>query len=161
MPDETEGTKENQPTNGKEGGRYAGVEGLLSREAIFAVKDVQEEVVEVPEWGGKVIVRGLTSEGRDEWEKQTIINNSGDISFNSTNARAKLIQLCTIDPVDGLLLFSGDDIQRLGQRSGAAMQRVFEVATRLSALRKKDIDELAENLDQTTAADSPSDSPPS
>ena len=32
---------------------------MLSREQILKAKDIKQETVDVPEWGGKVIVMGL------------------------------------------------------------------------------------------------------
>ena len=38
---------------------------ILNREQILAANDVKTRIVDVPEWGGSVIVRGLTSLERD------------------------------------------------------------------------------------------------
>ena len=40
----------------------------LTRDQILAVSDIQTEEVHVPEWGGTVLVRGLTGAERDEFE---------------------------------------------------------------------------------------------
>jgi hypothetical protein len=37
------------------------------------------------------------------------------------------------------------DINTLGQKSAAALDRVYEVAARLSKISKEDVDELAKN----------------
>ncbi len=145
--------------------RFAHIEGLLSREQVFANTELQFQIVDVPEWktetgASKIIVQELTSEARDLWETQTITRLEGNtLEVNMQNARAKLVQLSVIDHTDGLLLFSPDDVERLGRLSGAAMQRVFEVASKMSKLGKEDIEALVKDLGHTSDGDSSSASP--
>ncbi len=154
------------PSNGKpaERSRFADIKGLLTREQVFENTALLFEVVEVPEWkkegASKVIVQELTAEQRDIWEMQTITRRGDNtMEVNLANARAKLCQLSILDPTDGLLLFSPDDVERLGRLSGAAMQRVFEMATKLSKLGKEDIEALVKDLGPTSEEGSSSSSP--
>ena len=63
------------------------------------------------------------------------------------NMRAKLVALTVVDD-KGKRLFRGDaDVNALGRKSAAALQRVFEVAQRLSGLSDEDMEELAKNSD--------------
>ena len=41
---------------------------LLSKDQILSADDIQSQRVPVPEWGGEVMVRGLTGSQRDQWE---------------------------------------------------------------------------------------------
>ena len=66
---------------------------LLSKEAILAAQDVVTELVEVPEWGGSVRVRGLTGAERDAFEGETIQRNGRDVKTNTRNLRARLVVL--------------------------------------------------------------------
>lgn len=120
---------------------------LLTREAILTADDLQVEVVEVPEWGGTVRVRGLTGAERDAFEASVIdlaSNGRRAPVMNLVNLRAKLAARCIVDE-QGIRLFSDADIAALGQKSAHALQRVFEAAQRLSGLTKEDVEELEKN----------------
>lgn len=117
---------------------------LLTREAILNAADLVTEDVEVPEWGGTVRVRGLTGSERDAFEQSIMEQRGRDVALNLRNIRAKLVALSVVDE-QGKRVFSDDDVKALGQKSAVALQRVFEVAQRLSGLRSEDVEELAKN----------------
>jgi hypothetical protein len=58
--------------------------------------------------------------------------------------RAKLVARTVVD-ADGEPVFSQQDVAALGELSAAALDRVFEVASRLSGLNEKDLEEMAGN----------------
>lgn len=129
----------------------------LTREAILEADDIQEEAVPVPEWGGKVLVRGLTGAQRDDFEGTLQKGKGPNKEVNLRNARAKLVMWSVVHPTTRERLFSEQDVQRLGQKSAAALQRVFDVAAKLSGLSKEDLDELTENFDDGQSDGSTSD----
>jgi hypothetical protein len=129
----------------------------LTREAILAATDLPKELIDVPEWGGSVWVRGLTGAERDRFENSVIEQKGRDRSLNLRNVRAKLCALCMVDE-EGKRLFADSDIQALGQKSAAALSRVFDAAQRLSGLTREDVKELAENLDDAQSDGSTLDS---
>lgn len=117
---------------------------LLSREDILNVKDLVEERVDVPEWGGLVIVRCMTGAERDAFEASILEVKGKKYDVNLQNMRAKLIAHSVVDQ-DGKPLFKESDVRALGQKSAAAMNRIYEVAQRLSGISKEDVEELAKN----------------
>ena len=133
---------------------------LLTREEIFAAEPaLPTETVEVPEWGGSVIVRGLTGSGRDAFEATLIKQRGRKQESNLENFRAKLIVRSVVDE-KGNLLFGERDIRALGEKSAIALERVYEVAQRLSKLTPDDVEELTETLGEDQSGDSGSDSLP-
>ena len=116
----------------------------LGREAILAIPDIKREVVQIPEWGGAVTVQGLTGDERDDFEATCVKGRGKKTEVNLRNFRAKLVARSCIQE-DGSRLFSDDDAAALGKKSGAAINRVFEVASRLSGLTDEDLEELAKN----------------
>jgi hypothetical protein len=114
----------------------------LTRDEILQAADIQYEDVDVPEWGGTVRVRSLTGAERDALEG-SIAELEGLEIYK--NFRARLVTRAVVDET-GKRLFSDKDIERLGEKSGAALDRVFSVAQRLSGLTKADIEELTANL---------------
>jgi len=117
---------------------------LLTRDQIFDSQDIQEEIVAVPEWGGSVKVRGMTGIERDVFESSIMQGKGKNIKMNWQNVRAKLVVHSVIDE-DGNKLFTDADVARLGEKSAAALDRVFDVAQRLSGITKEDVEELAKN----------------
>lgn len=128
----------------------------LTKEQILKQDDLKTELVQVPEWGGAVWVRTLTGTERDLFEADTIIKRDNDVCLNYDNFRAKLCVRTIVD-TDGKRLFEDKDAIVLGNKSAAALDRVFEVAQRLNGLRAQDIDELVKNSGSVPSADSTSD----
>lgn len=128
---------------------------VLDREQILAAADAVFESVSVPEWGGEVRVRSLTGWERDQYEASiTVQQGGGKIKMNLLNARAKIAALTIVDE-DGNRQFSDDDAIELGKKSSTALNRVFEVATRISGLTEEDVQELGLGLEEGPA-DGPS-----
>lgn len=116
----------------------------LTRDQILSAPDLQTEDVEVGEWGGVVRVRGLTGAQRDAYEASIVKQVNGKPRMDMENMRAKLVALCIVDEA-GNPLFTQADVEKLGQKSGAALQRVFEVAQRLSGLAPEAVEEALKN----------------
>jgi len=117
---------------------------ILTKEQILSAQDLKTEIVFIPEWGGDVIVRGLSGTDRDAYESAIITVRGKDTQMNWVNARAKLVALAIVDE-EGKQIFSDTDVKALGQKSAAAINRVFEVAQRLSGLSAQDVEELTKN----------------
>jgi len=117
---------------------------LLTRDAILAAPDMLTEEVPVPEWGGTVLVRGLTGTERDAFEEEMITGKGKNRDVNLANFRARLIVKSVVDKA-GKRLFTQADMVALGGKSAAAIQRVFQVAMRLSGMSEEDVEELTKN----------------
>lgn len=119
----------------------------LTKGQIQQVDDTQFEDVEVPEWGGTVRVKGLTGTERDAMEASMVEGKGKKRDVNLTNMRSKLCARCIVDE-DGKQLFNEMEVPELGQKSAAALDRVFTVARRLSGLSDDDVEELTKNSDE-------------
>ncbi|MFZ5816302.1 MAG: hypothetical protein ACOY93_13560 [Bacillota bacterium] len=132
---------------------------FLSRDAILNAPDLATEEVEVPEWGGKVLVRGLTGKDRDAYEASLVetVTEGGKAraKMNMNNIRARLVAMTVVDE-RGKRLFTSADIEALGQKSGAALDRVFRVAQRLSGLKDGDLEVAEKNSEPGQSGDSTS-----
>lgn len=128
---------------------------LLSRDAILGASDITTEDVKVPEWGGVVRVKGLTAAQRDVFESQMVSMRGKDVSINMAGIRAKIASMAIVGE-DGTRLFTEADVTALGEKSGAALDRVFEVVTRLSGISDGDVEELAGNSAADQSDGSPS-----
>jgi hypothetical protein len=117
---------------------------LLNKADILAALDLPEEDLAVPEWGGTVRVRGLTGAERDAFESSVITGKGKDRDVNLKNLRAKLVAKSLVDE-SGKSLFGEADVAALGNKSAIALNRVFELAQKLSGLTSEDVEELSKN----------------
>ncbi len=117
---------------------------LLSKTAILAANDLKSEDIEVPEWGGAVRVRSFTGRERDAFEASMVRGDGKDRKVDLTNMRARLVGLTVIDET-GQRLFTDEEVDLLGAKSGAALDRVFAVAQKLNGLSGADVEELSKN----------------
>jgi hypothetical protein len=128
---------------------------MLDKNAILTADDVVKELVNVPEWGGDVYVKGMTGAERDGFEASIIQMRGRDANVNFKNIRAKLASL-TICDESGKRLFTDDDVISLSKKSAVALQRIFPIAQRLSGIGEADVKELAEGLKENPTVDSAS-----
>lgn len=117
---------------------------MLTRDQILSVNDIVIETVAVPEWGGEVCVRGLTGSERDNFESSVVELRGKSQHVNMKNVRAKLAALSICDE-KGERVFTDGDVLELSKKSAVALQRVFDVAARLSGLSADDVKSLAKN----------------
>ena len=119
--------------------------GGLTRDQILCAIDVHIEAVFVPEWGGTVYVRNLNGKGRDAFEGSRIrIKENNKVEMVHDNTRARLLALTVCDET-GALLFTEQDIEALGAKNAATLDKLFDVAQRLAGLRAQDLEEKAKN----------------
>lgn len=116
----------------------------LSAEEILDAKDLGIEDVDVPEWGGTVRVRGMSGADRDRFEAGFIGNDMKQLSKDKAleHYRARVAASCIVDEQGKQMFRSSAEIKRLSDKSADALQRVVDVAMRLSGMTEKDQDEL-------------------
>ena len=118
---------------------------LLDRKSILEAADVGWREVDVPEWGGSVRVRAMTGAERDAFEASVIeVDEQGLRQFDQRDVRAKLAALTIVDE-SGQRLFSEQDVRLLSAKSAKALDRVYDAATKLSGMTKKDREALEGN----------------
>jgi hypothetical protein len=118
----------------------------LSKDDILKAADNTPEEVDVPEWGGTVLVRGMTGKERDAFEVSLMTpGRGGRREVNPVNVRAKVVARCVVDD-DGNRLFTDADAAELGDRSAAAVDRVYAVAARLSGMAEGDQEQMTRDF---------------
>jgi hypothetical protein len=95
--------------------------GYLSAEAILAADDIQETDVSVPEWGGKVRVRGFSLNDLLHLRKEA-----------GNDERAMMVAMLAAGLVHPTL--SRDQAEAMLSRSAAACQRIVESMNILNGL---------------------------
>ena len=105
----------------------------LSRDAILAAQDFKTEEVEVPEWGGVVLVRELSAADFDS-VGFPMVKESGEIDARGARGmNVKIVSLSVIDE-SGNQLFTPKDVRALGERAIAPIRRITAKAMELSGM---------------------------
>lgn len=117
----------------------------LSLADIMNYDDKKIEKVAVPEWGGFVFVKALTGKERDAFEASMLKGEGKKQRVDAQNVRAKLCSLAICDAKGTRLFATREAIDALGNKSAAALSRVYKVASRLSGVTDDDVEELVKN----------------
>jgi predicted trehalose synthase len=122
-------------------------ERMLSADEILAMQDIEIEEVVVPEWGGgKVYVCGLTSAGKNAYESSLFEIKGKTQKMRLENATAKLLVRTLVDR-DRRPLFTETQVEALGRKSAAVLERLQRIAQRLSGMTQAEVEELIKNSD--------------
>ena len=132
----------------------------LSKDDILKAADNAPEEVNVPEWGGTVLVRGMTGKERDAFELSLMTpGRGGRREVNPANVRAKVVVRCVVDD-EGNRLFTDAEAAEVGELPAAGIDRVYAVAARLSGMSESDQEEMARDFGPADGGGSSSTSPP-
>lgn len=110
---------------------------FLSKELINAAKDIKTEEVDVPEWGGKVLIAELSGTNRSKFELYLRDARQTD---DFSKLRESLVVLCLVDE-KGQNLYDEKEAQLLGDRNSLVLDRLFDVATKLNKLFDSQLEE--------------------
>lgn len=137
--------------------------GALTREAILNSHDIKVESVEIPEWNGVVWVKALSGEERDEFENglfntKRVRNARGKVTekreLNMRKVRARLaVLVCVKSQTDLTPLFSKNDIDKLASKNGAALDKIYDAATRLAGMTQEELDDIEKKSQETHTVD--------
>jgi hypothetical protein len=105
------------------------------RDKILAADDIQSELVDVPEWGVTVEVRGMN--GADRSRILEMASSSDDGKIGVGTMYVETVIAATYDPETGERVFSAADRDGLMGKSAAAIDRIATVGMRLSAMDKE------------------------
>lgn len=115
----------------------------LTGEQILDAEDLAYEDVPVPEWGGTVRVRELPGTERDRFESQFVGRDGASVRAEGLDGfRSRLAAAAIVDAAGKQVFRSEAETKRLGQKSAKALQRVCDVAMRLSGIGEDDVKEL-------------------
>jgi hypothetical protein len=124
------------------------------RDQILAIEDIEEELVDVPQWGVKVLVRGMDGSARAKFMQRSARSANRDGNVDLEAFYPQLIIATSFDPDTDEKLFDPADKDVLNTKSGAALQVLADVALRLSGIGANALEEAKEDLDETPNDDS-------
>jgi hypothetical protein len=117
------------------------------KDQIIGAEDLSHEDVDVPEWDVMVRVRGLSGTDRDAYEAKAVAVRKGgqDVELRLQDFRSRLLVKCLYDPKTDERVFDDNDIKALGAKSGVVIERLFNVARRLSGMDNESLEEARGN----------------
>ena len=114
---------------------------MTLKERLLSLRaSVPSETVDVA-GVGQVEVRGLTAAGRDEWEQRIYAAKGKTVK----NMRASLVSLCLYE--NGKPVFQPGEVDELGELPAQVVDRLWDVAARLSGLTRNDQEVLEKNFE--------------
>lgn len=139
---------------------------LLTRASeILEAEDIARETVPTPEWGEGtgVLVQAMNATQRFAFEQAGFIfardaRGNTRVDFNQDHDRRLALVVCSVVDEAGNPVFSKGDVEALAEKNAAPLDRIADVARRLSRLRAEDDEELGDRL-KAASGGSPSASP--
>lgn len=120
----------------------------LTKEQILGCSDIETREVDIPQWGGKILLRSLNGLEREQLEGRIQkFANTGSVSKKGV-VRAVSLIMTAVDE-QGNFLFTLDDAETLALKSAAPLDIAFDVILEMNHMSKKDAEDLEKNLEET------------
>ena len=127
----------------------------LTKEQILSVDDLARERIEIPEWHGSVLIRELTAYERNKIGVEFMgSDGSMDQSKLSPDLFPRIAAAVIIDE-SGKRMFTVEDIEKLGEKSFDAINRIVARALVISGMTEDAAAEGKDDSEATLAASSP------
>lgn len=108
----------------------------LSKAQILASVDRRFDEVPVPEWGGKVRIAEMSALERSRFEVEAYAGVAEGKPVDMARYRIHLAVHSIVDE-NGAAVFTAEDVEALGAKSYAALDRVSQAAAKLNGLMKE------------------------
>jgi hypothetical protein len=122
--------------------------------------DIEEEVVEVPQWGCSIGIRSMAGTARSQYLAELFeaadIEDRKERQAQLSRVECKLIVACTFDPEDpGTPAFEESDVEMLVSKSGAIIGALSNKCLRASGLDGKAEERLGKGFSVSARTASP------
>jgi len=98
---------------------------ILTFDEILATSDLSQEVVDIPQWGGKVKIKELTKAARERLSKQATVNGQVD----SDKLQVLMLAECLEEPK-----ITVEQAQQLWEKSAAAVDKILFAILEINGL---------------------------
>ena len=136
---------------------------ILTFDQIAAADDLQTEWVPIPEWAPKdagvnrgvygVFVRSLTGKERADWQQASVLGNGKNATINFQQTTVSLVVNACVD-ADGKPIFTKAQANDLRRKNSAILERISDVAMRLSGIGDEEMATVAGNSNASQDDDS-------
>ncbi|MGW1278012.1 hypothetical protein ACWD4V_13810 [Streptomyces tsukubensis] len=132
---------------------------LLTADEIDSADDRTFEDVPVPEWGGTVRIMSMSGTDRNSYQQSMVVMgpDGKPKEVRLEQQLARLLARCLVDESGRRLYVTDKQIQSLGRRDGAVLERLAAIAKRVSKLGKDSVEEAEGNSAAAESGSSTSD----
>lgn len=128
----------------------------LTKDQILSADDRDTQEVDVPEWGGTVLVQEPTSWDlsqlrNEEFRVQVGTDGKPRTTIDTTGHDARLAAICIVDE-EGKRLFSDKEVKKLGRKSQKALDRVLKAIRDFDGVDLEEIEGNSEPTDSDTGS---------
>jgi hypothetical protein len=131
---------------------------MLDRNSIISIDDRKTISIDIPEWGGNVLIRKWSGKDRAVFVAKSIkADNSGaEINWDTLYNNFALAVALSLCDENGDRLFTSEqaDIDILASKDGAVIQKIYQEALVLNGLAKKSIEDAAKNFNAIQSEES-------
>lgn len=98
-------------------------------------EDLKKQVVDMPSWGCKVVVKAMTGGVRDLYESELAkqLDRDGRIVGSMSMPKMRALVRCVFDE-ENVQIFTDKDIEALLNKSAESLNRIWDVILQLSGL---------------------------
>lgn len=110
---------------------------ILDVDAILAAKDLVEETIDIPEWGGAVKVRSFSKKQQQDVRDEAMVD--GDL--NAERLEMFLFLRGVVEPE-----FENEQYEQLREKNAAVIDRILNRIMKLSGLTPEAVKEAEKSL---------------
>jgi hypothetical protein len=114
------------------------------RDQILATDDIPKKLVDVPEWGMTIEVRGMTGADRTAILENAVNPTTGAVDLKVMYP--DIVIASAHDPETGEKIFSPDDRSVLMAKSATALDRLAEAGMQVGGLSKQEGDDAGKRF---------------
>ena len=129
---------------------------LLTKEQINEIDDRPTLEVEIPEWGGSVLIRTLSAAQVDDFGASMLDKNGNATKLQNLHARFAALVLVNEDRSP---MYTEQQTAQLGNKSAKSLTRVWDAGRKFNKMDAGDVESAEENSEAAQSGSSLSDSP--
>ncbi len=133
---------------------------FLTAVEILSAKDIDEAEINLPQWGGDVVVRGLSSEEHEKVVQDSMEGPIKDRKFSMIGYNARMAVACTYDGLakdGGKKTFNDSHLALLRKKASGPVAAIAKKVQELSGLGEEEVEKMKEDLEHAQKDDSVSD----
>tara|TARA_R100000655_G_scaffold92368_1_gene133455 strand:- start:2401 stop:2754 length:354 start_codon:yes stop_codon:yes gene_type:complete len=115
----------------------------LNKNQILEAIDAKTIEFEVPEWGGSILLRGMTGKARNDYEFWASSQNKSDVA-DFRGIRERLIISCAVDE-SGEPLFSINEIDDLAAKNSEIIDRLHAKCQEICGMAADSVEDAEKN----------------
>ena len=121
----------------------------LNKSQIYAIKDVDVEKVDVPEWGegAFIYIRQMSAGSRDKFETAALRSRLNDdpAKADIKGLRSLMVMLTVCDEHGVLLFDDRKDASELEKKNAKALDRIVQAAQKFNGMSEDSVEQEAKN----------------